>query len=69
MDIKRKLSPHLGDDLKIRIYFGEIQNFYPSSSSVPVSPLPANSNEGLELVPDHPTQSYRKVLSDEEKCE
>jgi hypothetical protein len=71
MDIKRKLSPHLGDDLKIRIYFGEIQNFYPSSSS-PASPLPTNGhaagngNEGLELVSVNPTQgSYREVPSAE----
>lgn len=36
MDIKRKLSPHLGDDLKIRIYFGEIKH---QPSSPPTSPL------------------------------
>lgn len=26
MDIKRKLSPQLGDDLVIRIHFGEVQS-------------------------------------------
>ena len=26
MDIKRQLSPQLGDDLIIRIYFGEVQS-------------------------------------------
>jgi hypothetical protein len=70
MDIKRKLSPHLGDDLKIRIFFGEIQNFYPSSSSPPTSPLPINApsnghgkgEEGLELVAGNPSQgAYREV--------
>jgi hypothetical protein len=42
MDIKRKLSPHLGDDLRIRIFFGETQSVIVSSSSPPgsLSPLP-----------------------------
>lgn len=39
MDIKRKLSPHLGDDLAIRIYFGEIIHQPTSSTTSPSSPL------------------------------
>jgi hypothetical protein len=40
MDIKRKLSPHLGEDLRIRIFFGETQSVMVSAASPPGSPSP-----------------------------